>query len=168
MFDIPILQTERLRLRAPTMADWPSYERLMLSERAQYMGGPHTRESAWGLFCSDVAQWALIGYGALMIEDLLTQQCVGQVGLNHGPLFPETELGWFVYPDAEGKGYAFEAATVLKNWAFESKGFETMVSYIDPDNIRSCRLATKLGAVLDQEALRPALTDLVFRHPRNG
>jgi len=24
-------------------------------------------------------------------------ECVGQVGINHGPLFPEKELGWFVY-----------------------------------------------------------------------
>lgn len=167
MFDIPSLQTERLLLRAPTLADWPCYEQLMMSKRAEFMGGPHSRESAWGLFCSDVAQWHLVGHGALMIDDRKTGNCIGQVGLNHGPLFPEKELGWFVYPDAEGKGYALEAAIALKKWAFESKKVGTLVSYIEPDNIRSCRLALKLGATLDSLAARPDATDLVYRHSQN-
>ena len=100
--NIPNLQTERLLLRSLTMADWPAYENLMMSERAKYMGGPYTQAAAWGLFCSDMAQWLLVGHGALMFDDRESGQCLGQVGINHGPLFPEQELGWFVYPEAEG------------------------------------------------------------------
>lgn len=47
------------------------------------MGGPYDRRGAWGLFCHDVAQWALFGHGALMI-DLPDGTCVGQIGINHG------------------------------------------------------------------------------------
>jgi hypothetical protein len=101
---IPTLETERLRLRVQTMQDWPAYASLMMSDRAVHMEGPHTMAEAWGLFCHDLAQWPLLGCGALMIDDRETGECLGQVGINHGPLFPEHELGWMVYPGAEGRG----------------------------------------------------------------
>ena len=165
MTEIPTLETERLFLRPPRMDDWPSYAELMLSERAIYMGGPFKTEVAWGLFCHDVAQWALMGHGALMMEARDSGHCLGQVGINHGPLFPEHELGWLVYSDSEGKGYAYEAARALRDWAFKDRGLETLVSYVDPRNIRSRRLAERLGAELDTVAPRQDASDLVFRHP---
>lgn len=162
---IPTIETERLFLRPPRMEDWPDYAALMRTERAAYMGGPHSTNAAWGMFCHDVALWTLMGHGALMMEDRKTGLCLGQVGINHGPLFPEHELGWFVYPDAEGKGYAYEAASALRDWAFKIRRLETLVSYIHPDNIRSQRLAERLGAELDQTAPREDPADLVYRHP---
>ncbi|TQV68079.1 GNAT family N-acetyltransferase [Denitrobaculum tricleocarpae] len=163
---IPRLETERLLLRVPEMKDWPDYAELMLSPRAVYMGGPFTTPVAWGMFCHDLAQWQLFGHGALMIETRETGRCLGQVGINYGPLFPEHELGWILYEDAEGKGYACEAARALRNWAFEVRGLKTLVSYIDPENTRSRRLAERLGATLDPAAPGQDPTDLVFRHPR--
>ncbi len=166
MFLIPTLETDRLNLRPPTAEDWPEYSRLMMSERSIFMGGPFSLGNAWGLYCNDVAQWALMGVGALMIEERLSGICLGQVGINSGPLFPEDELGWLLYSHAEGKGYAYEAALALKNWAFQERKLETLVSYVDPPNIRSRSLAERLGAKLDNAAPRQDPTDLVYRHPR--
>lgn len=168
MTDIPTIQTERLSLRPMRLEDWPTYLELMHSQRSEYMGGPYSTKVAWGIFCHDVAQWALMGHGALMIEDRNTGFCHGQVGINHGPLFPECELGWFVYSGSEGKGYAFEAAKALRDWAFQTRKLETLVSYMDPNNIKSRRLAEKLGAQLDVSAVREDPNDLVFRHPNNS
>lgn len=160
----PTLQTESLILRPMRMEDWPQYQALMRSGRARFMGGPHGTAEAWGMFCSDVAQWALLDHGALMFDDRSTGCCLGQVGINHGPLFPEHELGWFVYEHAEGRGYAAEAAGAFRDWAKDVRRLPTLVSYMDPDNHRSARLAERLGAVLDPEAPRPAPADLVYRH----
>jgi RimJ/RimL family protein N-acetyltransferase len=148
------------------MADWPAYAAFMASDRARYMGGPFDRPGAWGMFCHDVAQWPLLGHGALMIEDRVTGACLGQVGINSGPLFPEHELGWLVYPQAEGRGVAHEAASALRDWAFGALGLASLVSYVDPENIRSRRLAERLHAILDTTASRPDPEDLVYRHPR--
>lgn len=161
---VPVLETARLILRPLEMKDWPRYAELMSSERSIYMGGPHTESAAWGMFCHDVALWSLAGHGALMMEERATGLCLGQVGINHGPLFPEKELGWFVYPEAEGRGYAFEGAARLREWAFRVRGLETLVSYIHPDNLRSARLAERMGAKLDPDAVRHDPSDLVFRH----
>ncbi len=162
--EIPCLETERLILRAQTPDDWAPYFDLMQSSRSSGMGGPFTMAEAWGLFCHDLAQWSLFGHGALMLQEKSSSACVGQVGINHGPLFPECELGWLVYASAEGKGYAFEAAQRFRDWAFETRKLQTLVSYIDEDNIRSRRLAERLGAVLDMAAPRNNPADLVYRH----
>lgn len=165
-FKPPCVETERLTLRPMSFGDWPVYASMLASPRAKYMGGPYDTAGAWGMFCSDAAQWDLFGVGALMIDERSTGHCVGQVGINYGPLFPEHELGWLVYPDAEGKGYAFEAAIALRDWAFNTRSLSTLVSYIAPANDRSIALAKRLGAVPDQNAARPDPEDIVFRHPK--
>jgi RimJ/RimL family protein N-acetyltransferase len=163
---IPTLETMRLYLRPPRNEDWPEYAKFMQSERSVFMGGPYSIRVAWGIFCHNVALWELKGHGALMMEDRSSGLCLGSVGINSGPLFPEHELGWLVYPAAEGKGYAYEAAKALLHWAFKVHSFTTLVSYIDPDNIRSRKLAERLGATLDNNALVQDPGDLVFRHLR--
>jgi RimJ/RimL family protein N-acetyltransferase len=161
---IPTLETERLILRPPVVADFPAYAMLMASERARFMGGPVDTRMAWGMFGHDVACWTLFGHGGLMIDLRETGQCVGQVGINHGPRFPEKELGWMLYEGFEGHGYAFEAAQALRDWAFETAGLQSLVSYIDADNVASITLAKRLGGVRDDDAVRQDPEDVVYRH----
>ena len=89
----PTLHTQRLTLRPMRAEDFAAYAATMASARSKGMGGPFAVREAWGMFCHDVAGWALFGHGALMINRDDTAQTVGQVGLNAGPLFPEPELG---------------------------------------------------------------------------
>lgn len=166
MAAIPTITTERLTLRAPTLADFEPLAALLASPRALGVGGPYSRFAAWGLFCHDLACWQLFDHGALMIDLSASGECVGQIGINHGPLFPEKELGWMLYEGHEGHGYAAEAAAAMRDWAFAERGFDTLVSYCDPANTRSIAVARRLGAVLDPDAPRQDPEDLVFRHPR--
>ncbi|MCX2724274.1 GNAT family N-acetyltransferase [Roseibium salinum] len=161
---IPTLETERLVLRPMTFEDWPDYANVMQSGHARFMGGPVSVEKAWGMFCHDLALWRLFNHGALMIEERGGGQCLGQVGINYGPLFPEHEIGWFLYPQAQGKGIAFEAAKAFRDWGFRERRLPTLVSYVDPDNLRSRKLAERLGATLDAAAPRNDPRDLVYRH----
>lgn len=164
-YKAPRIETEHLVLRSMSMDDWPDYVIMLSSSRAKHMGGPFDTADAWSLFCRDIAQWSLFGLGSLMIDEKSTGLCVGQVGINSGPLFPEYELGWMLYEAVEGKGIAYEAAMTTRDWAFNVRGLETLVSYISPANELSIKLAQRLGAVLDHGALRPDSDDLVFRHP---
>ncbi|WP_424140402.1 GNAT family N-acetyltransferase [Roseomonas chloroacetimidivorans] len=161
---IPTLTTDRLTLRAPAEGDFPAYAQLLASPRSKSMGGPYDTRAAWGMFCHDLACWSLFGHGALMVDLRTTRTCVGQVGINHGPLFPEKELGWLIYEGHERQGYATEAAATLRNWAFEALALDRLVSYVDPRNARSITVAERLGAVLDHEAAKQDPGDLVYRH----
>lgn len=164
MIQIPVLHTKRLTLRPMTFADWPAYSACLQTEHVRYMGGPFSVATAWGLFCADYAHWGLFGFGGLMIEDRRTRCCLGQVAISSGPIFPEQELGWLVFPEAEGQGVAFEAAKELRNWARNDCSLPTLVSYVDPANFRSRRLAERLGAIQDENAKKQDETDIVYRH----
>ncbi|MBY3105288.1 GNAT family N-acetyltransferase [Rhizobium laguerreae] len=133
------IRTERLKLRMPDIGDFAAY-------------------------AENVALWQLFGHGALTIELGETGECVGQVGINHGPLFPEKGLGWFVYEPYEGRGYATEAALALRDWAFATLKLPSLVSYIAPGNAASVAVAERLGARLDPVAPRTDPADLVYRH----
>jgi RimJ/RimL family protein N-acetyltransferase len=168
MSHIPTLRTERLVLRPPRFEDFAAYRDLMASPRSVGMGGPLDTRGAWGLFSHDVACWELFGHGALMIEIAGSGECAGQVGINHGPLFPEKELGWLLYEGFEGRGYATEAAAAMRDWAFATLRLETLVSYCDPANLGSIAVAERLGAVRDETAVRQDPEDVVFRHVQPG
>lgn len=161
---IPTLTTARLVLRAPVSDDFPEYARLLASPRAAGMGGPHDLRAAWGMFAHDIACWAFFGHGALMVDLRETGECVGQVGINGGPLFPETELGWLTHERHEGRGYATEAAGALRDWAAAALGLDRLVSYVDRENTRSIAVAERLGATLDPLAPKQDPEDLVYRH----
>ena len=160
---IPTLTTERLVLRAMTPRDWPDYCAMMGSTRAAFMGGPFDVPAAWGMFCHDMAGWVLFGVGALMLEqDAAT---IGQVGISHGSLFPEPELGWYLYAGYEGFGYATEAAHALRTWSYQTQKVTNLVSYTDANNRASHAVAERLGAVRDPKAIVQGAGDIVYRHP---
>jgi RimJ/RimL family protein N-acetyltransferase len=165
---IPVLETPRLRLRAPREADFAPFAALYAEPRARFMGGPLDRVGAWKVFAVGIAQWTLSGFGVWSIQERATGAYLGDVGLTHPPYYPELELGWTLVPGAEGRGIAHEAARAALDWSWAALAVPTLVSYIDPGNARSIRLAERLGAVLDPAAAGPDPEDLVYRHPRRG
>ena len=162
----PRLETERLVLRPHRVEDFDRLAELFASPRSKYMNGPLSRGDAWRVFAADVGHWDLLGFGAWAIELRETGADVGQVGLNFPADFPERELGWLLWEEFEGHGYALEAARCARDFAFHTLGWDTLVSYIDPENVRSIRLAERLGAAPDPDAAMPdGGPCLVYRHP---
>lgn len=146
------------------MADYPAFEALMASPRALHMGGPFDQRGAWGMFCHGRALWDFYGHGSLMIDLVDSGTCIGEIGINDGPLFPEKELGWLLYDGHEGRGYATEAAAAMRDWAFDMLKLKTLVSYVDGTNHASVRVAERLGGVRDAAAARQDPEDIVFRY----
>ena len=86
-----------------------------------------------------------------------------------GRFFPRRSWGWDLFDDGhEGQGFATEAATALRDWAFATAKLETLVSYTHPDNAKSQAVARRLGGVEDVTAARQDEEDIVFRYPRPG
>jgi RimJ/RimL family protein N-acetyltransferase len=164
----PTLQTARLVLRPAAMADFPIYRSFVTSDRTRFMGGPHDAAKAWDWFCNDMAQWALLDMGALIVTH--QGRAVGQVAVCGGPIFPEPELGWFLFDAAdEGHGFAAEAASALRDWALGVRGLASVVSYVDARNAASIRLVERLGGWLDAGAATPdGMDTLVYRIGRRA
>lgn len=162
------LTTDRLALRQPTAADWEPAAAFMTSPRAEYVGGSSDRGAVWRSFAHVVGHWVLRGYGMFVFCEKGDARPLGMVG----PFFPESwaepEIGWSVWsPAHEGKGYAHEAALAARRFAYDRLGWTTAISYIDPSNTRSIRLAERLGATVDPAVAHPFgdAPCTVYRHP---
>ncbi|MBS0565586.1 MAG: GNAT family N-acetyltransferase [Proteobacteria bacterium] len=161
---VPTLHTNRLTLRAPKLADFDHWAAFFASDRSIHEGGPLTRLGAWRVWAADVALWLLKGYGPFGVDDRRTGDYVGEVGIYHGENFPAPELGWFVLPEAEGKGYAAEAAGAVKRWAHSTFGWAHLVSIIAPANERSIATALRIGGVIDPTLPGIDPGDVVIAH----
>jgi RimJ/RimL family protein N-acetyltransferase len=167
----PVLETERLILRAPRRGDQEAWQAFITSDRARFVGGPVTPALAWRALCHLTGHWVHRGYGMFIFADRTAPDApLGMAGPWFPEGWPEHEIGWSVWaPEAEGKGFAAEAARAARAWAFEVLGWPTAVSYIDPGNHRSIALAEWLGAVPDAGAVAPEGDKaLVYRHPAPG
>lgn len=163
----PSIQTDRLQLRPYRLEDFPKLFALYETDRAAFIGGRMSRRRVWDAYMNCIGQWTLFGFGGWAIEEVKSGAVVGEVAVTHPIDFPEVELGWLLFDGFEGRGYAYEAAFAARRWAFSETDLRTLVSYVDPANIRSARLAERLGATIDPNGLTPNGDPiLVYRHNR--
>jgi len=164
---IPTLETERLILRGPVAEDFePLAEFFADTERSAGFGGTASRSEAWRWFASSIGHWQLRGYGYWTVVTKADNRPCGIVGIWNPEGWPEPEIGWVVFRNSEGKGYAYEAAMAVREHAYGEMGFTTMTSNIVPDNVRSIALAERLGCVLDRVYENEQMgTTRMYRHP---
>ena len=85
---------------------------------------------------------------------------IGDCGLTmqliHGEIKPE--IGYHIRRDQQRKGYAKEAASLVRDWAFMHTPFNVIYSYMKSTNEPSCRTAISYGGHLVEE----------FEDERNG
>ncbi len=153
-----------MRLRHHVLEDIKPMVPLFASDWARYMGGPISHDELWRWIAAETVSWEWLGFGSWAVELRDSGELIGQVGINQPPRFPEIELGWCIFPAHQQQRYALEAARAARDWGFETRGLQTLVSYIDPDNAASIATAKSLGAALDNNARGDDPEDLVFRH----
>ena len=168
--DTPVLETERLILRAPQRGDYPAWAEFVSSDRARFIGGPLDAGPAWRTMGHLTGHWVHRGFGMFIFSRKSAPETpIGMTGPWFPEGWPEQEIGWSLWSAAEGCGYAFEAACAARDYAFSDLGWPTAVSYINRNNNRSIALAARLGAVPDPDAATPdSSDDLVYRHPTPG
>ena len=163
---VPVFTTDRLRLRAPALHDYPAYEAVFTSDRARYMGGPFDTDEAFADFCQGIAGWMLRGSGMWTVTRKGQDDAIGWIFLWQELGDPEPELGWVLTEAAERMGYATEAARAVVPHAIRLYGRGGFVSYIDAGNPPSVAVAIRLGARRDAQA-EAAMADpdlVIYRH----
>lgn len=160
-----ILDTPRLILRPPVETDWPAYREYRTSPRSTAPG--EDMAMIWTLFAAFFGHWTLRGFGRFIITLRDSGRPVGHAGPQRPEGHPEGELTWTLWdPSLEGQGIAHEAVLATRTHVFRDLGWDTAVSYIEPANHRSIRLAERLGARIDRNAPDPYGGKVhVYRHP---
>ncbi|KGM47157.1 GNAT family N-acetyltransferase [Pseudooceanicola atlanticus] len=162
---IPVIETERLVMRGPEPGDYPSFRHTFASYRSRFMGGPLNAYETWMLYAAEIGHWQIRGYGMWMIHDRKTDETLGMAGGWKPAQWPEAEIAWIIWPETAGHGYALEATHAARGYFYNTLGWEGAVSYLDPKNLDSVRLAERLGAVKDNAAPTVDGHDVCYRHP---
>ena len=150
--DVPVVETERLRMRAHRVDDFSALK-AMWSEEAvtHYIGGrPMRPDECWTRLLRYRGLWPLLGYGYWAVEEKATGRFAGDIGFAdfHRAIEPSIrgvpEVGWVLGPDFHGRGYASEAVAAALTWLDNAKHGRS-VCIVDPANAPSLRLAAKNG-----------------------
>ncbi|HEY6836804.1 MAG TPA: GNAT family N-acetyltransferase [Gaiellaceae bacterium] len=178
------LYTDRLCLRMPTPRDAETLYDLFADPEVMAGLGKEpvsALEEARAMIEQGIGAWRSEGLGPFILETTTTdRQVVGQAGLmifDTRGWTPSTrasagshaqpELGWALVRAHWGSGYATEAAAAIRAWAHDRQSIDRLVSLISPDNVRSQRVAQRLGAV-PTETVTPSDSrreTVIWRHP---
>ena len=105
----PVLETEPLVLRRPQADDSDSWAALMADERsARFIGGVMTRPAAWRMIASTVGAWDLRGFSHFSAIEKASGRWVGWIGPWQPEGWPGREVGWSLWAEHWGQGYATE------------------------------------------------------------
>ncbi len=151
--EIPVLETERLRLRGHRVEDFENCLAMWSdAEVTRFIGGkPLSGEEVWARLLRYAGHWSLLGYGYWLIEEKQSGLFVGEMGFADfkrqiAPSFEGIpEIGWALTPRAHGKGYATEALRGAIAWGDRHFAGKDIGCLINPDNIASIRVAEKGG-----------------------
>lgn len=147
------IHTDRLILRPHRLTDLPGCTALWSEERViVHIGGTLATETeTWGRILKYAGLWTHLGYGYWAIIEMSTARFVGDIGFArfhrgiNAAFDGDPEMGWALRPDFWGTGYAREACQAALTWAASEIAADRTVCLIEPNNIRSVRLAERIG-----------------------
>ena len=142
------LETDRLKLRMWREEDLDAYAAMSADPMVmRYLGAGAvmTRADAWRSMAFFIGHWQLRGYGHWAVEEKATGRMIGRIGFLNPEGWPAFEIGWTLARDAWGKGYATEGAKAALKYAFTVLDHRHVISLIHPENVRSMKVAERLG-----------------------
>src|SRR5208283_1980203 len=78
---VPVVETERLRLRGHRLEDFVASSAMWADPIVtRHFGHCFTEEESWTRFLRYVGHWALLGFGYWVVEEKATGNFVGEIG----------------------------------------------------------------------------------------
>jgi ribosomal-protein-alanine N-acetyltransferase len=144
-----MLETERLRIRHFGLDDAPFVLELINDpDWHRFIGdrGVRTLEGARGYIeASLLSLYARLGFGLDLVELKDSGEPVGMCGLIKRDTLEHVDIGFAFLPAARGRGYAYESALAVRDYAIGELGLERLVAVTSPDNDASGKLLLRLG-----------------------
>ncbi|MDP1872666.1 GNAT family N-acetyltransferase [Phenylobacterium sp.] len=157
----PTLETARLILRPPVMADFEPWCAFSADEEAaRHIGGPMGPAQVWRSMMMIAGSWSLEGFSMFSVIEKESGRWIGRLGPWRPFGWPGTEVGWGVIRDCWGRGYATEGATAAMDFAFDHLGWDEVVHTIEPVNVNSQAVARRLGSQVLRQARLPLPMDV--------
>lgn len=144
-----ILETSRLTLKKISVDDAAFYIKLFNSEGWLTNIGErnvHTVEDAVAYIEKNyLPSYKKHGYGSYTVNLKETGETIGACGLYKRDIFDDPDVGFSFLDDQVGKGYGYEAASAVMEYAVNTLKINTVLGCTLPSNIASVKLLKKLG-----------------------
>jgi RimJ/RimL family protein N-acetyltransferase len=154
--------TKRLSVRRLTSDDLDGLAAMFTSSdlwRYGY-GRGLTRVETEAFLTRQLKLWSEFGFGGCGVREDARPDLIGVVGLSVPmvvpDLLPAVTVGWLFSPTVWGKGYATEATTAVLDQAFTTMALDRVGCVTSAENLRSVRLADRLGMSVIAEARVPS------------
>ena len=142
------LKTDRLEVRRYTPGDLELLYRLHRDERVmRYAGGTLDRPKSEKMFEERILGYydERPGLGCWATFERATGECVGMHLLNNIRGEELIQVGYLLYPEYWGRGYATEMAVRVLRYAFEDLQLPQVVAITDIPNVDSQNVLLKAG-----------------------
>lgn len=166
----PILETARLVLREMSMADLDFVAAMLADpEVMRFYPRCYSRQEAEAWVKRQLDRYSRDGHGLWLVLDRALDLPVGQVGLVLQSVDgqEEPEVGYLIHRPFWRQGFATEAATATRDYAFNALGKSRVISLIRPENRPSQGVARKVGMQPEKRIVRAELEHIVFSVLRN-
>ena len=169
------IRTERLVLRPLEASDAAEvYEYQRIPEVLRYLPWPmreraeayaHTARRAAGRVLA--ADGDFVFFAAILPGSVADEPAAGARGRLIGDFMirvssvqhAQLELGWVLHPAFQGKGYAREAASAVRDFAFEQLNPHRVQAFLDARNAASAALCERLGMRREASLLEEEFND---------
>ncbi|MDR3085118.1 MAG: GNAT family N-acetyltransferase [Christensenellaceae bacterium] len=146
--DLAVFQTERLYARKMTLDDLPALSLILRDEKAM-VAYEHafSEEETLHWLKTQLQRYQKDGVGLWAIVLKESGEMIGQCGLTMQPVEGETllEVGYLFQRAFWHRGYAIEAASAAKRYAFEVLKAPEVCSIIRENNLASINVAIRNG-----------------------
>ncbi len=165
----PILNTDRLTLRAPEPADVQAYRAFYaVSDMTvgTYRGG-RSKDEVAQIHANDMIHWQIRGFGMWLLRRKNEAEVLGGAGLVKEDDWNTDELTWWLMPEARGHGYATEASRAIIAYGYDTLGWSRVQTFMRDENIRSHKMAQRLGGTkVSRDVFPDGVTRDVYVLPR--
>jgi ribosomal-protein-alanine N-acetyltransferase len=163
------LESPRLRTRWLTTADIPAWSIFMADPHVQqFFPNPDqlsAEERAASWVNRQLERYATQSFGLQALIDQQTQAFVGQCGLLLQQVDgrQELEVGYHIFSEFRGKGYAPEAAKLFLDFALQHRQADSVISIIHTANANSQQVAAKNGFVRENQTVYSGSEVYIYR-----
>lgn len=153
------IETDRLIIRSIREADLEPLAALWADpEVTYYMGGRRNYEEVLKTLREDAQLNPQPAFDLWPVIEKETSQIIGHCGILEKDIEGKSqyEIVYVLAKSAWGKGFATEVANSLKDYVFNQLGLKRITALIDPDNLESEIVATKIGLRYERDTVRPS------------